>query len=100
MLYMELFIETGALGFVSFMWMMLRNIKDAAFGIFRASGREAQGALVACVASFVGIAVASIFEYIWFYPRVLFAYFILLGVCLACIRMGREKREVGSVDRK
>lgn len=74
MLYMELFIETGALGFVSFMWLMLRSVKDAAFSLVHCAGRETRGALVGCCASFIGIAVASIFEYIWFYPRVLFAF--------------------------
>ena len=100
MLYMELFIETGALGFVSFMWLMLRNVKDTAFGIFRCRGRETRGALIGCCASFIGIAVASVFEYIWFYPRVLFAFFILLGICLACIRMCRKEQEATCVERQ
>ena len=100
MLYMELFIETGALGFVSFMWLMLREVKNAAFALFRAPGRETRGALIGCCASFIGIAVASVFEYIWFYPRVLFAFFILLGICLACIRMCRAGLEASSVERQ
>ena len=100
MLYMELFIETGALGFVSFMWLMLREVKNAAFALFRAPGRETRGALIGCCASFIGIAVASVFEYIWFYPRVLFAFFILLGICLACIRMCRAGQEASSVERQ
>ena len=99
MLYMELFIETGALGFVSFMWLMLRSVKDAAFSLVHCAGRETRGALVGCCASFIGIAVASIFEYIWFYPRVLFAFFILLGICLACIRMCRREKEAPSFER-
>ena len=100
MLYMELFIETGALGFASFMWLMLREVKNAAFALFRAPGRETRGALIGCCASFIGIAVASVFEYIWFYPRVLFAFFILLGICLACIRMCRAGQEASSVERQ
>ena len=100
MLYMELFIETGALGFVSFMWLMLREVKNAAFALFRAPGRETRGALIGCCASFIGIAVASVFEYIWFYPRVLFAFFILLGICLACIHMCRAGQEASSVERQ
>ena len=91
MLYMELILETGALGFISFMWFMLREVKNAAFGLFKARSQEVRMALIACGASFGGIAVAGIFEYIWFYPRVLFAFFILLGVMLAAARLAREE---------
>ena len=91
MLYMELILETGALGFISFMWFMLREVKNAAFYLFKARSQEVRMALIACGASFGGIAVAGIFEYIWFYPRVLFAFFILLGVMLAAARLAREE---------
>ncbi len=91
MLYMELILETGALGFISFMWFMLREVKNAAFDLFKARSQEVRMALIACGASFGGIAVAGIFEYIWFYPRVLFAFFILLGVMLAAARLAREE---------
>ena len=91
MLYMELILETGALGFISFMWFMLREVKNAAFNLFKARSQEVRMALIACGASFGGIAVAGIFEYIWFYPRVLFAFFILLGVMLAAARLAREE---------
>lgn len=91
MLYMELILETGALGFISFMWFMLREVKNAAFDLFKSRSQEVRMALIACGASFGGIAVAGIFEYIWFYPRVLFAFFILLGVMLAAARLAREE---------
>ena len=91
MLYMELILETGALGFISFMWFMLREVKNAAFDLFKARSQEVRMALIACGASFGGIAVAGIFEYIWFYPRVLFAFFILLGVMLVAARLAREE---------
>ncbi len=90
MLYMELVLETGVLGLISFIWFMLREVKNAAFDLSRARSNEVRLALTACGASFGGIAVAGIFEYIWFYPRVLFAFFILLGIMLASARLARE----------
>ena len=91
MLYLELFLEMGALGFLSFMWMMLRDVKEAARALFAARSLKVRAALIACCSSFVGIAAAGAFEYIWFYPRVLFAFFILLGICTACTRMTCEE---------
>lgn len=87
MLYLELFLELGALGFVSFLWMMLRGIKNGASALYRAPRGCVRGALTACCASFVGLAAAGAVEYIWYYPRVLFAFFVLLGILLACTRM-------------
>ncbi len=94
MLYFELILETGALGFFSFMWMMLRNLKDTACAICRRPAPELRNTLIACLSAFVGIAVASVFEYIWYYPRILFAFFILLGICLAAIRLTPGQTEV------
>ncbi len=48
--------------------------------------------LIACAASFIGIAFSCIVEYIWFYPRDLFAYFILLGVSYAAISMAEKEK--------
>ncbi len=85
MLYLELFVEWGVLGFVSFMWLMMKSLKDAAKKLYSGAGRVSGPALIACVSAFAGIAVACVFEYIWFYPRVLFAFFIVLGVMRAAM---------------
>lgn len=87
MLYLELFLELGALGFFSFIWLMLRNVKNAACGLYRTRSPKVRSALTACCASFIGIAAASFVEYVWYYPRVIFAFFTLLGICLAATRI-------------
>lgn len=87
MLYLELFVEWGILGFIGFMWLILRHVKNAGFAIVRTGDRKVRYALMATCSSFCGIAVLAVFEYIWYYPRILFAFFILLGISLACIRM-------------
>lgn len=91
MLYMELILETGALGFISFMWFMLREVKNAAFDLFKARSQEVRMALIACGAAFGGIALDGVFEYIWFYPRVLFGFFILMGLMLSAARLARAE---------
>ena len=90
MLYLELFLEWGALGFIGFMWLMLRHVKDSCFAIVRSRRRELRWALMGTASAFFGIAVLSIFEYIWFYPRVLFAFAIVLGLGMACLRMDKK----------
>ncbi len=89
-LYLELIVSIGVLGFVSFVWAILRTIKNSVIAYRKASG-TAYFALVACISSFIGIAFSCIVEYIWFYPRIMFAYFILLGISYAAINMTNAK---------
>ena len=90
MLYMELILEMGILGFISFMWLALRNIKNLIISRKNKSGIT-KLVLIACTASFIGIAFSCIVEYIWFYPRDMFAYFILFGISVGTMRIGKEK---------
>ena len=90
MLYTELLLETGLLGFVSFIWMMGSSVLQAAGSIWKARDPLARGILSACVASFAGMALFGVFEYIWFYPRVLFAFFLMIGVMKAAAGLAGE----------
>lgn len=90
-LYFELIVELGVLGFVSFIWMAVRNIKNILVAQKNAAG-TAGFVLIACAAAFIGIAFSCIVEYIWFYPQVLFAYFILFGISLAAINISGSQK--------
>ena len=48
--------------------------------------------LIACVSSLAGVSFVGAAEYIWFYPRVMFAFFILLGVTLAAVKLAEESK--------
>ena len=91
MLYIELLLETGLLGLLSFLWMMAGSVSSAAGRIRNTEDRLVRGTLAACVASFAGMALFGVFEYIWFYPRVLFAFFLLLGIMKAAVSLSRKE---------
>jgi len=93
MVYMELIIEMGVLGFVSFMWFMLRLWKDSAVSLLSAKSKLVQLVLIACLSGLIGIALAFSVEYVWYYPRTFFAYFILAGIAAAGIRMERSEKQ-------
>lgn len=99
MLYLELFLEWGVLGFIGFMWLMLRHVKDSAFAITRERDKSLRLGLTATLSGFCGIAVLSVFEYIWYYPRILFAFFILLGAALGLMRAAKAGNKLkGDAD--
>lgn len=91
MLYMEVWLEMGILGIVSFFAFYLGTIRKG----IRTTGKtdpELRLVLIACVSSLAGIAFICAAEYIWYYPRVMFAFFILLGITLAALRLARAKK--------
>ncbi|MEA4895495.1 MAG: O-antigen ligase family protein [Oscillospiraceae bacterium] len=92
MVYMELVIELGILGFASFMWFMLRLWKDSACALLKTSCHKNRLVLVACLSSLVGIAFAFGVEYVWYYPRTFFSYFILAGIASAAIRITKNEK--------
>ena len=87
MVYMELDIELGILGFVSFMWFMLRLWKDSACSLLKSSDKMIKFVLIASISSLIGISFLFGVEYVWYYPRTFFAYFILAGIATASIRI-------------
>lgn len=91
MVYMELIIELGVLGFFSFMWFMLRLWKDSACALLKTHSKSSKLTLIASLSSLVGIAFAFSVEYVWYYPRTFFAYFILAGIAFAAIRIVKSE---------
>ena len=87
MLYIDLVMEWGILGLISFMWFFISKLFSGASAIGKSDSKYVNGTLIASVSSFVGISILACFEYIWFYPRIMYAYFILMGLMIACINM-------------
>lgn len=93
MLYLELFLEMGVLGFVSFMWAMLKYAGRIGRDIARSTDRSIRYVLIAVISTFSALALSSIVEYLWFYQRLIFAFFLFLGIAVAACNMAEgEKR--------
>ena len=86
MLYMELLVETGIVGFVAFFRMLLCYAGRFGRAIRRASSSMPRLVLIAGIASMTGLAASFLVEYLWYYPRCMFAFFIFFGVVLAALR--------------
>lgn len=80
--YLELVLEMGIMGLLSFLYLMCKSVGRA---VQRLVGgvRENRLILVACLSSVAAIAFVGLVEYVWFYQRMMFAFFIFLGIMLA-----------------
>ena len=90
MLYLELDLELGLLGALSFLWMMLKLAGRIGRAIYRGGDRQLLKILIAAAASFAALAFSAAVEYVWFYPRCIFAFFLMLGVTLSALRLAER----------
>jgi len=91
MVYLELLVEVGILGFSSFIWYFWRRIKESACALCATNNKDLKLVLIACVAPMIGMVFHFAAEYVWYYPRVLFAFFILMGISTAAVRIHRAE---------
>ncbi len=78
MLYLQVFIETGLVGGIGFFAFIISVIKKG-FASLSLKDNEAKLITIAAISAFFGIAFSSATEYIWFYPRVMFVFFVVAG---------------------
>lgn len=86
MLYLELIVELGIIGAVSFFVFIFFVFKKG-LSTFNKTSKELRCLIIAAVSGLCGIAFSCAAEYIWFYPRVMFVYWIVIGILLCAVRL-------------
>ena len=85
MLFFEMFVEMGILGLIAFVYfivaLVIRSCKKAL-----STRGDMRFYSIAAASSMAGIMTIGFVEYVWFYPRVMFAFFIAIGIAMAAIR--------------
>lgn len=89
MLYLELFVELGLIGGVSFLVFMFSTIKKG-LATFNRTDKALRNIIIAGIASLGGISFVGAAEYIWFYPRVMFVFWIVVGILLCAVRLAKK----------
>lgn len=90
MLYLELILEYGIAGFIGFMGYYIRIIRNG-FKSVKLAGRAQRAYLGAGIGALLGISFVCLAEYIWFYPRDMFAHFIVMGILIAQVQIIARK---------
>mgnify|MGYP003375660674 FL=1 len=90
--YLQIWAETGIWGLVSFLAVLLYQLKSGVKAFRAALDKRTKRLLAAALGAFCGILVVSIAEYTWFYPRNMFTYWFLFGVITACVKLVRQEQ--------
>ncbi len=89
--YIQIVAEMGVLGLISYLALIFNTLKR---GIKSAAGRylpkTMKNFVIAGISSMVGILVIGIVEYTWFYPRVMFVFWLVFAFTVAAFRMGNN----------
>jgi O-antigen ligase len=91
MVYMEIIIEFGIFAFIGFMLYMIYLMKKS-FSSVSESTKEQRAIIAAIVGSLCGMAFVFAVEYVWFYPRVMFMFWIMTGILLATTKLSGKER--------
>lgn len=89
--YLQMWGETGILGFLVYLGMLGYQVKSGAKAFCASADRRLKNLLAAALAGFCGILVIGLAEYTWFYPRNMFIYFFLFGVIAAGVKLARQE---------
>ncbi|MGM9551168.1 MAG: O-antigen ligase family protein [Clostridia bacterium] len=91
MLYMELILEMGVLGFVTFFGYMYSVVKKTVSNMANMD-KTLKAVAIAGLSALAGIAFVCCAEYVWFYPRVMFAFWIVPGILMATVRISKKSK--------
>jgi O-antigen ligase len=97
-LYLQIWIEIGLVGIITFVWYIYRTIKNSVIGIYNSS-QCLKTILAAGTAALCGILVTSLVEYSWYYPRVMVMFWVLLGILASATYLAELKsRKLSEMD--
>ena len=88
--FLEVWVESGLLGFLSFLAASLWGLKGMARGSRQGSDKTVQIFSAACCASVAGSLLTGLVDYIWAYPRVMCIFWFVFAFGLAAVRLAGE----------
>lgn len=91
-LFLQVWLEVGLLGIVTFIWFIIRMVKNCMISIFSKEDKQINHILMAGVAGVLGNLVIGLAEYNWFYPRTMLFFWINIGIILAGLSILARKK--------
>jgi O-antigen ligase len=85
--FFQVWFETGVVGALAYIGYVLGLIKKSVKSIKRITDPIIINVLVAGAASISGILAVSLFEYVWFYQRVMLIFWAVAGLVTAALKL-------------
>ncbi len=97
--FMQIWVEMGILGLVSFLGSVSNWFKRSSAWII--DGRcpaDLRNVILAGVAGIIGALIFGLVDYVWFYPRVMLIFWAVVSVTISAVRLaaGEANRSAGT----
>lgn len=90
-IYIQLLVETGALGMLAYVSGFIASCKEAIRAVFAPGCDKQLRYLVAgCFSGLAGLMVTGLADYFWHYPRVMAIFWLIFGMMLCGIRLSKN----------
>ncbi|MDR1530833.1 MAG: O-antigen ligase family protein [Clostridiales bacterium] len=89
-LFLQVWVETGLFGLASFIALLASTWKRNVAAALNTADLAMKNYFVAFAASIAGIALFGMVEYVWFYPRIMLAFWVMMGLAMAAARLSKK----------
>ena len=91
MLFMEVWAEMGIIGFLSFTVFIICLVARGCTAAKKCENGKMKLYSISAASAMMGILTIGFAEYVWFYPRVMFAFFVAIGMAMAAEKLAISK---------
>jgi O-antigen ligase len=88
-LFMQIWIELGVFGIIAFIFLMFTTIKGAAVTAINTKDSEIKYYSIGAASGLIAVLAMGLVEHIWFYPRVMLTFWIVIGICVGVRRLNK-----------
>ena len=96
-LYLQIWLETGLIGLLSYLAAMISALKAAAEACKLRCPQEARLITIGAAAAVAGILVDCLADYLWNYPRVMVVFWFLFAILLSGVKLARRAAQRGEM---
>lgn len=99
-LFLQLWLEMGFIGILVFVWFIFRTLKKCSIFIFDKTNTYSRQSicrkniLMAGIAGITGVLLIGLVEHVWFYPRNMLFFWVLIGLVYAAMNVREEIDDV------
>lgn len=91
MLFMEVWAEMGIIGILSFAVFIICLVARGCTAAKKCENGKMKLYSISAASAMMGILTIGFAEYVWFYPRVMFAFFVAIGMAMAAEKLAISK---------
>ena len=93
-IYLQVWLETGLFGVITFLGTMLWGYKSAAAAVKNTSSSAVRVITLAGASAVAGACVCGMADYLWNYPRVMCAFWFLFAITLSGIKVCKLEKKM------